>query len=179
VTGASVPTGQWDHRYAGLADEAPYGDDLTYRLGARFFRDCALVEDWGCGMGWLRKFLPPDRYRGVDGSHTPFASEIVDLASYRSTAEAIFLRHVLEHNYRWEDILRNAVSSFRRKLVIVVFTPFSDTTHEHAHCPDIGVPDISFRESDLTTHFAGLIWRAATYRTDTHYGAERMFFVRR
>ena len=82
------------------------------------------IEDWGCGLGGFRAFVPAGKYRGIDGSHSPFADEVVDLTTYTSEAEGVFIRHVLGHDHAWEAILRNAVASFRRKLVLVLFTPF-------------------------------------------------------
>lgn len=76
--------GAWAPWYAAIDADAtpqPYGDSASYRLGASWLERCALVEDWGCGLGWLRRFVPPGRYRGVDGTASPFADEVVDLAA--------------------------------------------------------------------------------------------------
>lgn len=172
--------GRWDRWYGLLGDEEePYGLTPTYEMGADFLADCAMVEDWGCGKGWMRKLIEPGRYRGLDGSRTPFADEVVDLAAYRSTVEGIFIRHVLEHDYRWREILGNAVASFTRKLVLVVFTPMGVETKEIAFAPDPGVPDISFAEADLVAFFAGLRWRGERMESATQYGTETIFFVER
>jgi len=69
--------------------------------------------------------LLPGKYIGIDGSDTPFASRIADLRTYRSKAEGILIRHVLEHNYDWEAILAGAVESFQKKLCLILFTPFA------------------------------------------------------
>lgn len=172
-------TARWAHRYAGVDAPQPYGDSVTYRVGAEFLADCGSVEDWGCGLGWLRNFVPADRYVGVDGSASRFADRVVDLETYRSDADGIFMRHVLEHNYRWERILDNALASFRHRFVLVTFTPYGETTREIAFNDDPGVPDLSFAKGDLTRHLAGLGWREETYVTDTQYGTETVYLVER
>ena len=91
---------------------------MTYGIAAEFLRDCSFVEDWGCGMGWMRTLVSPERYRGIDGTKTPFSDAVVDLVKYRSKVSAVFMRHVLEHNYRWADILDNALASFKEALAI-------------------------------------------------------------
>lgn len=129
---------------------SPFGDSITYQLAAEFVADCNLVEDFGCGRGWLRQFIGRHRYRGIDGSHTPHADVVADLTTYRSNVPAVVIRHVLEHEYRWRDILDNAVASARRKLVVILFTPMDPArTHEIAYAEDPGVPDLSFWLPDL------------------------------
>lgn len=173
--------GRWDRWYQGLEDDVPqpYGDTPTYEIGGEFLRDCATVEDWGCGKGWFRRHVPAARYRGIDGSHSPFADEIVDLVTYRSQVEGVFMRHVLEHNYGWAAILENALASFTRRFVLVLFTPMGPETKEIAFAADPGVPDISFRREDLTERFAGLVWTARSMPTATQYGVETVFLVQR
>jgi hypothetical protein len=171
--------GKWEPWFAGLIDPQPFAETPTYALGAAFLADCDQVEDWGCGKGWLRRFVPATTYRGIDGSWSPFADEIVDLVTYRSQVDGIFMRHVLEHNYDWSAILANAVASFRRRFALVVFTPFSERTRQIAFAADPGVPDISFARSDLTGHFSGLTWRSEDLETASQYGAETIFYVER
>ncbi len=171
--------GKWDRWYSMVDETQPYGLTETYKLGAAFLADCATVEDWGCGKGWFRRLVPAGRYRGIDGSSTPFADEVVDLAVYRSNVEGIFMRHVIEHDYRWSEILANAVASFTRRLVLVVFTPFGAETREIAFADDPGVPDISFCKEDLLAYFAGLRVTTDDLVTDTQYGVETIFKVER
>jgi hypothetical protein len=91
--------GKWNKWYESVTDQMPFGDSESYVIGAKFLEDCEVVEDWGCGLGWFSKFRP-NGYFGVDGSDSPFASKIVDLEEYTSFVDGIFMRHVLEHNYR-------------------------------------------------------------------------------
>jgi hypothetical protein len=132
--------GKWDRWYRLLAVSGRqlYGDATTYYMAAAFLSDCPQVEDWGCGAGGFAG-LCKTRCVGIDASRTPFADRIADLAGYRSDVDGILLRHVLEHNYAWSAILGNAVASFRRKLCLVLFTPFAETTRELAHNRSRGV----------------------------------------
>lgn len=74
--------GKWTDWYRDLGGEPwPYGDTTSYEIGAAWLQSCALVEDWGCGAGWLRTLVPPERYRGIDGTASPFCDEAVDLTA--------------------------------------------------------------------------------------------------
>lgn len=166
--------GKWDRWYTDVDEPETYGDATTYRLGTDWLADCELVEDWGAGKGGLRLFIPAERYRGVDGSQTPFADVIADLTAYRSDVPGVFLRHVLEHNDDWAPILDNALASARQRLFLALFTPLAEQTHQIGYADDPGVPDISFRLGDLTARIeaAGFAWTAETLPTDTQYGTE-------
>lgn len=114
--------GRWDPWYERLSAVEPYGpNELTYALGAEWLLPCARVEDWGCGKGWFKSRYRPDCV-ALDGSCTPFADVVVDLASYRSDVDGVFMRHVLEHNEEWEAVLENALASCQR-LFVAVYTP--------------------------------------------------------
>ena len=114
---------KWD--YSGV-DSVCYSDvkQESYKKSAEFLGDT--VEDWGCGTGWSKKYFKT--YRGIDGSPHKNVDEIVDLVNYTSDVDNILLRQVLELNVGWRKILENIKKSFRKKLCIVIFTPFSDTT---------------------------------------------------
>lgn len=178
---ATTNLGKWDRWYSLLgADPEPYGDSPTYAMAAEHVAGCATVEDWGCGKGWMRHHIRPDRYLGVDGSASPFADVIADLVTYRSTCDAIILRHVLEHEPRWADIVTNAVASASAAIAIILFTPLSSVTEQIAWNDEPGVPDIAFRPDDITALLDG--WRCTVdtfdsprtqYGTETFIGAER------
>ena len=170
-------SGKWNRFYRDATDTDLYGDELTYQRAADFLADVSEVEDWGCGLGGFRRFCRTD-YVGIDGSASPFADRIADLADYRSNADGILIRHVLEHDFRWRKILDNAVASFRSKLCLILFTPLAPRTSEIAYNHDYAVPDISFREEDITGRFGGARWTAQrNLRTDTQYGVEHIFYV--
>lgn len=171
--------GLWAAWHHGLDGPEPYGLTETYQLGVDYLADCARVEDWGCGKGWMRSLIDQDRYVGVDGSPSAFADVVVDLAEYRSRVPGVFMRHVLEHDYRWREILENAVASFTERLVVVLFTPLVDATVEVAFNDDPGVPDLAFSLADITACFEGLEWSHTTLESSTHYGTETIFYVER
>jgi hypothetical protein len=165
-------------------DEIPefnYGDDVTLRKGMAFLDGHGTIEDWGCGFGHARRFVTRSRYVGVDGS-SKHADKIVDLATYTSDVDCIFMRHVLEHNADWRRILANAIASFRERMALVIFTPLVDTTRQIATSDgltSVPVPDISFRKDDLTAFFRHLNYVEESIQTDTQYRTEHVFYIQK
>src|SRR5262249_37489055 len=105
---------------------------------------------------------------------------VADLTRYTSRVEGVLLRHVLEHNHAWKDILDNALRSFTRRMVLVLFTPFSDVTRVIGFNPAMGVPDISFARADIIRRFTGLTWTLEeNLPTTTQYGVEHVFYLER
>lgn len=152
------PMGQWSSRYEARAapgNFAGYGAAASYQLSAIFLADCHDVEDWGCGLGTFRRYCLSPQYIGIDGSESPAADAVVDLRKYTSDVEGILVRHVLEHNPTgWRQIFLNAIESFSKKMVLVIYTPFGDVTRNVRRLspPDIWVPvAISFRKDDLVS----------------------------
>jgi hypothetical protein len=104
----------------------------------------------------------------------------MDLREYRSPADCIFMRHVLEHNTDWSRILANAVASSKKRMALIVFTPLSEATRVIATSTTVTafpVPDISFRKEDLTTHFQQLKYSEESLATDTQYGVVHVFYL--
>ena len=92
------------------------------------------------------------------------------------------MRHVLEHNVNWRQILADAVRSFTKRMVLVIFTPIADTTRvigTSDTAMDKFIPDISFKKSDLTDHLQHLTYREESLATDTQYGREHIFYIER
>ncbi len=171
--------GKWRRNYRDLDRVKLYGDSTTYELAAEFLADMDEVEDWGCGSGGFRKFCKT-AYIGVDGTQNQFVDTVADLASYRSGADAILLRHVLEHNPEWAKVLDNALGSFRRKLCIVLFTPFAEETKEIKYYRKMDVVDISFRKQDLISRFGANDWRLEQdLKTESLYGVEHVFYIQK
>lgn len=152
-----------------------FGDETYEGPISWLLETCESIEDWGCGMAWGRKYAE-GRYRGVDGSPAAaeFADEICDLRDYHSDVDGIFMRHILEHNWDWDVLLKNVMGSFRKRFVLVLFTPFSDVTHP---LQPLGLIDMSFARGDLVKFFEGCSVREETVQTKTQYGLEHIFYV--
>jgi hypothetical protein len=172
--------GKWDEWYRSSDAAEPFGDTESYRIGADYLDDCEMVEDWGCGKGWFFNFRTRNCL-GIDGSRSTFAGRVVNLEEYTSSVDGIFMRHVLEHNYQWKKILRNAIQSFDKKMVLAIFTPWSDgETKEIRFVDRVGVPDISFSKHDVVEMLDGLDWELLELDSpQTIYGQEHVFLVRK
>jgi tetratricopeptide (TPR) repeat protein len=178
--------GLWNSIYQNY--EGPpksYDDDLTMKKGAVFLNDSEIkiVEDWGCGFGGFKNYIANHQtYIGIDGSDTPFANHIVDLEEYKSKVDAVFMRHILEHNPNWERILKNAISSFEKKMVLILFTPFVEKTLVINQYTIFGkncaMVDIAFRKEDITRYFSGINWLSEeNLQTNTQYKIEHIFYL--
>lgn len=153
-----MTVGAWARWYTG-AKSRPYlidGDDLTYRMGAEWLSGMQ-VADWGAGLGWLRNYVPEHLYTGIDGTESVYADIVTDLATYDVPSQAVFMRHVLEHDERWGSILGNAVRAAQEKLFLVIYTPMVKQTHVHLYEPTLGVPEIHFCLSDIRERLVGKV----------------------
>jgi SAM-dependent methyltransferase len=166
---------RWD--YDSAAAPSAYGDDASYRKAIEFLDGHGVIEDWGCGTGYAKRFVTKSEYVGIDGSPSPLADKIVDLRTYKSNTDCILMRHVLEHNYGWKQILKNAIQSFRRRMVLVVFTPFS--AEEVKIADHHGIPDLKLRKADLMDLLQGLSVSEEAITSDTSYGAECIFYLQK
>jgi hypothetical protein len=175
------PPGPRDMRdkWAGIRDATGanaagfYGIEETYRKAANFLDD-GPVEDWGCGKAYAKRFFSQP-YKGVDG--TPDGCDLVaNLAQYTSNTHGILMRHVLEHNFDWEIVLKNAVASAER-IAIVVCTAFSEETHL-LYIDEHGIPIFSFRKEDLTRHFPAYTEEVITGEGQGQQCTETIFYVR-
>ncbi len=131
-------------------------------------------------MGWARQFYRPDQYVGVDGTRSPFADVVADLAVRTSSPYGIFCRGVLEHNPQWEQILANLLSSFRWRAFVAVFTPVRTAgapVEQIGFTDELGVPDLSFTEAALTGPMGSLLVKAESITSVTAFGSERLFFL--
>jgi len=132
--------------YEGVEQPTRYGsDDTSYLRAGMFLSGPGLVEDWGCGTTYARRFIGAP-YRGVDGVRSKFAERQVDLAEYFSRVPKILMRHVLEHNWNWRDILENMLNSFTDRACLILFIP-------------PGPKDLNVSGSDLsdTSEWPGLV----------------------
>jgi hypothetical protein len=167
-----LENGKWNYEHV---DQFAYGDETSYRKGMAFLDGHGTIEDWGCGTAWAKRFATQSRYVGLDSSKSRFVDKVVDLRTYTSNADCIFMRHVLEHTEDWKTILTNATGSFQRRMTLVIFTPFGNETRQIAMWS--GIPDISFRDEDLTDCFGDLRFSQESLMTGTQYGMERIFFI--
>lgn len=179
--------GNWNY---GTTPQFPYGDETSYQKAMEFLDGPHIIEDWGCGTSWARKFVKRGRYIGIDGSWSLHCDLVTDLRTYRSSsAGGILIRHILEHNYDWKKILGNALASFQKKFALILFTPFTETTRTIAMSESGKVPDISFRREDLLEFLDAV--DAGSRRSDrrrfyfteesiqsaTQYGVEHLFYI--
>jgi hypothetical protein len=165
--------GRWD--YSKYTEPTVYGRETTYKEGAEFLDGHGKIEDWGCGIGGFRKFIKNNEYIGIDGSVGPFTDKVVDLEEYTSNVPCIFMRAVLEHNFNWRQILKNAMLSFTDRMVLVTYTPWKDKeTLEYVDCA--GIPIIDFNKKELTDFFGDVAWTEKQTESNTEV-PETIFFL--
>ncbi len=183
--------GKWrgvytERRFASVKNTGgKMGGSASYQRASEFFSDVGYVEDWGCGLGAFKAFLPEGTtYIGIDGTSTPFVDQIEDLELYQSKSEGIILRHVLAHNPEWQTVLYNALNSFQRKLCVIIFTPWTDETSV-IHTARLGgstVPVISFKREDIINCIEA--FPNVTYVEETinnpksDYNEEHIFYIK-
>jgi hypothetical protein len=51
---------RWKHH------PAQYGDDESYRKAIEFLDGPGVLEDWGCGPAYAKRFVKQAKYIGVD-----------------------------------------------------------------------------------------------------------------
>lgn len=181
--------GLWEPTYRSRP-AFPYGTDKTYLIGAKYLSCCQTVEDWGCGTQWFRRVMnqvdPTVRVLGLDGS-AGFCDRVVDLHQYipQPRPEGIFLRHVLEHNREWRTILEHALTSFEKRMVLVLFTPFSEREtllSEYSFPTGGSCPYLSLSQAELgrILYGHGLHFRVETMPSpETEFGLETVYWISR
>jgi len=173
--------------YSNALEPTAYCDDTSYRLAVDFLDlpGCVL-EDWGCGTTYARKFVKHATYRGVDGSNSRFCERHVDLREYReSDADCILIRHVLEHNREWPRILDHAVATFRKRMCLAFHMSLAPYSTVHASTTDVcdlhaaGIPNLNVGRAELWERLRGLWTREEIVRSATPYGFETIIYVSR
>ena len=123
-----------------------YGTETTYEKAGEWLSGM-LVEDWGCGYCFARKYM--QSYRGIDVG-CPLADKNINLSDYNSSVDGILIRHVLEHDYGWRNIIKNAVGSFHKRLCVVFFIPPNEKEDSlHSVEAAIDCPVLSISKSDF------------------------------
>lgn len=191
--GTEALYGPWD--YSKRPDRFPYDDTITYReAGAYLDAPGVVVEDWGCGGGWLQRHLPHAVYRGVDGAAAPWVDVLADLRTYRSQVPRAHMRHVLEHNPEWRTLLANFLESWSDRAVITTWVPFRGEPCMHRPCPqdddpppgdvdhgrgEWAVPDLHMVRADFEAILGdhGVTWDSQGYTTTSQYGHEELFWL--
>jgi hypothetical protein len=131
-------------------------NNITMELSSEIFSkyNITSIEDWGCGNCVFKEYLDNNiKYVGVDGSNTGYQNKIEDLTNYVTEVDSIYLRHVLEHNNDYKKIFKNALESFRKVLILVLFTPFTSNNEiDILNTCDLRgktIPDIAFNKKHL------------------------------
>lgn len=158
----------------------PYGPTYTYLLAEEWLAGLH-VEDWGCGYARFKDFHKGG-YVGVDGT-AGWADHVADLTTHRNPTEGLLLRHVLEHNHDWRAILRNAIASFTKRMVLVIFTPDSGIRNSEkvlAHVSALGVDDLALPHWTIEHEFLVQPCEVVTKThlpTATGYSGETIWLV--
>lgn len=165
----------WD--YSRQKKQFPYGTTTAYELGAKFLDGyCDVVEDWGCGTAWARQFYHISRYIGIDGAVSRWNDIVTDLHCYTSKVDGIFMRSVLEHNNDWPLILTNALNSFTKRMVIILFTDLSEENDRVVQSHG-NIPDINLSKEKFYAMINPYLIEELTIKSDTLYGQEHIFYL--
>lgn len=170
---------KWGPWYRSDASLAPYGDTITYLIGAAFLHGIP-VEDWGCGRGWY-KTVHRGPYVGIDGTASEHADVVADLREYRSSTPGLWIRGVIEHNRDWQAVLANCVASATERIAIVVFTP-DGHGQQIGYTEALDVPDIAIPHQAVLDELAGAGFdevQTYTIPTSSAYREETLFLASR
>ena len=138
------PVGKWEPWFREEPNPRSFGDTESYGIACEMLDSHGVVEDWGCGCAYAKRFFKLASYIGVDGSYSEHCDIVDDLRTRESNPDGILLRHILEHNIQWESLLVNAMNCTKSKLVIVFFLPFGTIEGEHK-ADDRGIVTFSLR----------------------------------
>ena len=168
--------GRWQY---GNAEPCPDGDDVTYRKGMAFLDGHGTIEDWGAGTGYARRFVDPKRVprrrRQPEPRRRPHRRPARAIARTPTASSCATSSSTIPD---WRTILENALRSFRRRMVLVVFTPFAAETHEIALVAGHPRPGASAR-TIWWRHFEGSTGARRRVETNTEYLREHVFYLER
>ena len=164
------PMGRWEASYAKLGSPYCYGNVESYRVAASLLDGLPVVEDWGCGCAYAKQFFAHSKYIGVDGSKSEWCDIVDDLETRASSPDGILMRHVLEHNNRWKEVLTNALDRAQVRLVVVFFIDFGPETKWRED--NQGIPLWQFSALDLRKLIAPRELQEIQVGTDTIWAIE-------
>lgn len=167
-------------------------NEEPYKKAAAFLDNGGLVEDWGCGTGWAKRYF--SEYRGLDGAPSSYvkAADVVDLVHHVSNplVPNILCKHALEYNIEWLQIFDNIKRSFTRRFCLITSTPEAEVTHIDNYQPiryadgsvsDQAIPEFFFNRQDIRDQFPlDTYWiTEETITTDHLYGSDWILYVER
>lgn len=173
-------TGKWNYRGLG---QVKYGHPESYERPMAWMDEIGgTIEDWGCGCAYARKYVQKSTYIGIDGSQNEYADKCgIDLCEYKSDCDCILLRGVLDHNEDWEKILTNAIASFKKRMVLMIFHDLGAETKvilRHADPKFPGVPDLQFSLPDLMKYILPFLVKTETIAKCKGYpNNETLFYL--
>lgn len=159
---------RWNYTNLG---QVKYGGNQTYSEPIAWFDEVGgVLEDWGCGCAYAKRFVKRCNYVGLEGSCNDYADRCdVDLRTYTSKADCILLRHVLDHNEDWRSVLANGVQSFQKRMVVILLHDLGPETKviiRHGSVKFPGVVDMQFRREDLVPYLSPFLVREQRIQAD-------------
>lgn len=141
--------------YKNVTQPTRYGnDDTSYKLAAEFLDAVpGEVRDWGCGTCYAQQFIKSP-YQGMDGCDSEFCDFHVDLALFKTSTPKALMRHVLEHNWDWKEILENMLNCFTIRAVLILFIPLAHEEENLSLNGDFNWPTLALRGSDFNSILA-------------------------
>lgn len=182
----------WPRLYAGDGLPSPYvaDDGASYIRAGAYLSGPGEVWEWGCATTWGKRFIGAP-YQGFDGS-----TDVerwgghggVDLRTFRpevAPPKAI-MRHVLEHNWEWRDILRNFMQTgFTELAVLILFIPpevGDDRDNPEWRFDDL-VPALTIDDTDLAAILTDdpnvTVWRDDMFTRCEPVDHEVLYFMER
>lgn len=168
-------------KYEGMG-QVKYGHPESYSRPAAWFDEVGgVLEDWGCGCCGMKEHVKVCEYVGIDGSKNDFANKFEDLREYTSSCDCLLLRGVIDHNEEWEKVLSNAMASFKKRAVVMIFHDLGPKTkviirHSNPRYP--GVIDMQFCLEDLMKHMLPYLVKVECIPAAQHYpNNETLFYL--
>lgn len=172
---------RWNNEYKNSLTQygrRSYGAKKVYELAAAFLDGHGDVEDWGGGLAYFKRYIKKSNYICIDGTMSKYCDKHIDLEEYRTKTDCILLRSVIEHNYNWKQVLSNAIDSFGKRMVLVIYTPFVDEENIISVDPQ-GRPIISLVKKEIEEVFRPdvLIVKEDLVERSQPFSREHIYFL--